>query len=80
MRRAVIIFRINRGGRAGWQTSRAIMHLIMAGSSTSSDYAVFRGKWSACLVWDDEGSPRGGYEREAFLGDHFVPSVAITLK
>lgn len=56
------------------------MHLIMAGSSTSSDYAVFRGKWSACLVWDDEGSPRGGYEREAFLGDHFVPSVAITLK
>lgn len=79
MRRAVIIFRINRGGKAGWQTSRAIMHLIMAGSSTSSDYAVFRGKWSAWLVLDTEGS-RGGYEREAFLGDHFVPSVAMTLK
>lgn len=36
MRRAVIIFTIDTGGKAGRQTSRALMHLIMAGSSTSA--------------------------------------------
>lgn len=33
-----------------------------------------------CVVAFGHESSRGGYQREAFSGDYFVPGVAITLK
>lgn len=60
MRRAVIIFRINRGGKAGWQTSRAIMHLIMAGSSTSAPHRI--------MLFSQENGARGWFWTRRALG------------
>lgn len=50
MRRAVIIFTIDTRGKAGWQTSRALMHLIMAGSSASAaqEHTIYI--WLYCFL------------------------------